>query len=172
MGLQHEDPSVGYLFIGKSSYKMILVDLIIWTVWDKYQSHYDLMKDPDSKVYNGILSLLSVAHKGLTSMKHFDAEEEAALGALGSHLTSVSLSTFKSDGAKEAYKKGEVIDDVDLKKLFQDTKVVLGKGNVWAEGLCIDKDKDGKVVDDTLVVINGYESVEVREIFEYVAGSS
>ena len=128
--------------------------------------------DPNSKVYDGILSLLSVAHKGITSIKHFDAEEKAALGALGSQLISVTLSTFKSNKAKEAYKKGEVIDGVDLKQILQDTKVALGKGNVWAEGLSVDRDKDGKVVDDTLVVFTGYVSVEVRNIFKNVAGRS
>ena len=148
--------------------------IIYRTVWDKYESHYDLMNptDPDSKVYDEILNLLSVAHKGITSMKHFDGEEDAALGALGSQLTSVTLSTFKSNEAKEAYKRGEVIDGVDLKQLLQDTKAALGKGNIWAEGLSVDKGKDGKVVDDTLVVFTGYDSVEVRNIFEYVAGRS
>jgi len=147
-GIQREDPSVGYLFV----------------VWDNYQSHYDLMNptDPDSKVYDGILNLLSVAHKGITSIKHFDAEEEAALGALGSPYTSVTLSTFKSDNAKEAYKNGVAIDDVDLKQLFQDTKVAMGSGVVWAEGLCIDKDKNGKIADETLIIFTGHDSIEAN----------
>ena len=128
--------------------------------------------DPESKVYDGILNLLSVAHKGIASIKHFDAEEEAALGALGSPYTSVTLSTFKSDKAKEAYKNGVAIDDIDLKQLFQDTKVAMGSGVVWAEGLCIDKDKNGKIVDETLIIFTGHDSIEVRDVFEYVASGS
>lgn len=140
-GLQVEDPSVGYLLVGKSNPIILSSRILMFAnaVWDAYESHQKVMKDPN---YGKLLDILAPAHKGISGMLHFDVKGNVEK----------TLSTGTTEIAQFTLKEGKM--KADLEPILSTWIGKLGREDYYLQGGCVEKP-------EVIGWFVGYDSVEV-----------